>query len=91
MHLEELAIIFIVPVLQSVVVFSWFQTILRNRRAILSFLMHVSDIPQTGHTASSSLLMADLITAESDASVRITSFLMPVYSVRNCVFLLEQR
>jgi gamma-tubulin complex component 3 len=30
--------------------------------------MHVSDIPQTSHTASSSLLMAELITAESDAS-----------------------
>lgn len=90
MCLEELAIIFIVPVLQSVVVFSWFQNILRNRWAILSFLMHVSDIPQTSHTASSSLLMAELITAESDASVSITSFLMPLCSVRNCVFVLEQ-
>jgi len=87
----ELAVIFIVPVLQSVVVFSWFQTFLRNRQAILSFLMHVSDIPQTSHTASSSLLMTELITAESDASVSITSFLMSVCSVRNCMFVLEQR
>lgn len=91
MCLEELAVIFIVPVLQSVVVFSCFQTVLRNRRAILSFLMHVSDIPQTSHTASSSLLKAELITAESDASVRITSFLMPVCPVRNCMFVLEHR
>jgi len=69
-----------------VVVFSWFQTFLRNRQAILSFLMHVSDIPQTSHTASSSLLTAELVTAESDASVSITSFLTPVCSVGNCVF-----
>ena len=86
-----MAVIFIVPVLQGVFIFCWFQTVLRNRHAILSFLMHVSDIPQTSHTASSSLLMAELITAESDASVSITSFLMPVCSVRNYMLVLEQR
>jgi hypothetical protein len=61
----------IIPVFQSVVAVFWFQTFLKNRQAILSFLMHVSDVPQTSHSASSSLLMAELITAESAASVSI--------------------
>jgi hypothetical protein len=85
--LEELAVIFIVPVFQSIVVISWFQTFLKNRQAILSFLMLVSDIPQISHTASSSLLMAELITAESDASVSITSFLMPLCSQLQVIYL----
>ncbi|PNF28443.1 hypothetical protein B7P43_G15707, partial [Cryptotermes secundus] len=47
------------------------ETVLKNYRAILSFLMHVSNTPQISHKSSSSPLRAGLNTSESDSAETI--------------------